>query len=634
MQSKIFGVISMFIVRRLSRFALDHRGNIALLTALMLVPILIGVGGAIDYGRFVSAQNSLNSASRSAASTAVNVGRTLLAADPTLKIEVVQAAAQTQAASALAAQFGSGLSTTYQLSTVSLTRVGSTLSANVSYSASVPTTVMKLVGVPTLSATGTAATNGPLVSDTSDPNYIVRENFESAPRFGFYNKFQNWQSTQALEIGTAANYSLAAAEGTKVLELDGYVNTAASKKVYLPRGSYELRYWYADRVQSPAYAPAWICGSNAADAAWATNSLTSTGPSEQTNRIGVYLDVALNDTAPTTFTPETNNVIDVCTTSGHKWIERSVKVTINTPGYFWLTFQAEGVSDSYGGLIDDIRMCKNTCPGTLQDNFPWAANSVVFLDKFDNYSSYTGFGTLSVSGTNNGWSSLSTGWATAPVNQMDFWNGRTGLGLELDASGNRTIHKRFLLDPGYYQIQYVYSTIPSAAFGSNIYCGATAALASFSLVSAVADAYQPSWGTMDGSSSAVGVYMDADRSFAAPANPTGALNETAVWYNPDGSAYNSTFSKLPGQLIDFCSYSSSFTTRNAPVRIQKAGFYWLTFKAEGTSDGLGGMIDDVTITALGGPNMYSPPSGAVAITPAGLAAGATIVMGGVEIAVQ
>ncbi|MDB5594462.1 MAG: hypothetical protein JWM36_1423 [Hyphomicrobiales bacterium] len=647
----------MSIAKKIRLFARERRGNVAMLTAFMLVPVLVGVGAAVDYGRMVATQNTLDMAAHAASAAAVATGRSLLTANPAMPLADVQSAAVTQATKAFAAQvsgaFGPSVTVTevgvmtinpasrYDLSEVSLTQVGNTLSAKVVYTSKINTTLMNLVGIKTLPLGGSSAANGPLAGEVGDTTYVVHEGFETADHstwgggWGVYNQFHNWQAAQPLEIGKSQAYeNLPAPEGIYVAELDGYANTAISKKVYLPRGSYELRYWFIDRVNYRAYAPAWICGTKPADVAWATASDSEWGARYQSNRVGVYLDVALNDTAPTTFTPESNNLIDVCNSSGHKWVERSVKVTINTPGYFWLTFQAEGQSDGVGGLIDDIRMCANTCAGTAKENFPWTANTVVFSDNFEAYATYTGAGKLTVSGTNNGWSSLATGWSTAPYNQMDFWDGRTGLGVELDAGGNRTIHKRFLLDPGYYQVQYAYNAQGQTAFGANVYCGATAALANFPLVSAVSNAYPLWWGTKDGSSAAIGVYMDADRNFASPANPTGALNEAAVWYNPDGSADNATYPHLPGQLIDFCSYSTNFITRSVPVRIQKAGFYWLTFKAEGTSDMFGGMVDDVSITALGGLTMSSPPSGAVTITPAGLAAGTPIVLGAIEVAVQ
>ena len=45
----------------------------------------------------------------------------------------------------------------------------------------------------------------------------------------------------------------------------------------------------------------------------------------------------------------------------------------------------------------------------------------------------------------------------------------------------------------------------------------------------------------------------------------------------------------------------------------KPAYYWLTMAGLGTSDGQGGSIDDITVTALGGAYMSSAPSAFVTI---------------------
>ena len=47
-----------------------------------------------------------------------------------------------------------------------------------------------------------------------------------------------------------------------------------------------------------------------------------------------------------------------------------------------------------------------------------------------------------------------------------------------------------------------------------------------------------------------------------------------------------------------------------PSRLPSRGYYWLTFSANGgASDGKGPNIDDVKLTALGGPYSTAPSSG-------------------------
>jgi len=55
---------------------------------------------------------------------------------------------------------------------------------------------------------------------------------------------------------------------------DGSIAPILSKKVYLPAGDYELRYWYQSTVIYPEYEPAYICGSVEGEMHWAISSFT------------------------------------------------------------------------------------------------------------------------------------------------------------------------------------------------------------------------------------------------------------------------------------------------------------------------------------------------------------------------
>jgi hypothetical protein len=128
--------------------------------------------------------------------------------------------------------------------------------------------------------------------------------------------------------------------------------------------------------------------------------------------------------------------------------------------------------------------------------------------------------------------------------------------------------------------------------------------------------------------------MDPDANFAHPVAPTGALRESVNWYNPNGSADNGAYPHLPSGMLDFCTYSKDWTVRSIPVRITKAGYYWITLRAEGTSDKYGGFIDNFSFSALGGLTMSNPPSAAVLVGTSSPAAGSAIVLGPMEIAAQ
>ena len=387
--------------------------------------------------------------------------------------------------------------------------------------------------------------------------------------------------------------------------------------------------------------PVWICGSEPVDVEWANSLASSTGSRNQTNRIGVYFDVASSDIQPSVFVPGINNLVDVCVSSGHKWVERSVKITVNAPGYFWLTFQAEGQSDSVGGLIDDIRLCKNTCPGALSDDFPWTANQLLFSDGFEtpaNAGATKYDRTLDTSGTNTGWPLLPPGWTTHSANQVDFfdWGYMSGaeggqLAIELDASddpskSNRAISRSMILTPGYYNVRYRYFSMYNWGTYGVVACGLTNTASQISATTTATEGLGYPYDTAK-----IGLYVDADQNVSHPESAA-VLRAVSVWKNPDGTA--ATKPALPITPIDSCMFSRQSTVRSVNFKITKPGFYWLTFRAEGTADNHGGSIDAVTLTALGSIRKGTAPSDAVVVPAPGRAAGTPIAMKSIEILAQ
>lgn len=52
---------------------------------------------------------------------------------------------------------------------------------------------------------------------------------------------------------------------------------------------------------------------------------------------------------------------DVCVWS-KTWTERSYKFTVTTQQEYRISWRAAGLDDSFGGLIDYLRICRNACP--------------------------------------------------------------------------------------------------------------------------------------------------------------------------------------------------------------------------------------------------------------------------------
>jgi hypothetical protein len=88
---------------------------------------------------------------------------------------------------------------------------------------------------------------------------------------------------------------------------------------------------------------------------------------------------------------------------------------------------------------------------------------------------------------------------------------------------------------------------------------------------------------------------------------------TTPTHAPDQISLNNYNAAQSNPLLDICGYAATWQSRTAHIKIQKPGWYWLTFSALGSQDRAGGTIDRVRLTALGSLYMSVPPAGAVAI---------------------
>ncbi len=495
-----------------------------------------------------------------------------------------------------------------------------------------------------------------------------------------------------LEVDTTGQTVNTDAQGSHGAELDcdngsgSAGNSSISTKVYLQATTYELRWDYTSRSTDTFYNTSYVCGSTAAELAWANDSgyvLGGNPLGARTNQINVYLDQNSTGLPPThttldgTQTLAGSNLIDECvyslpppktaTTYPYGWIDRSVPITVSTAGYYWLSFAADGASDSYGGQIDNIRMCLNSCSGTASDNFPtsWlpvsGTNTVLFEDTFESPtysgSSYNSNGNVGLSvGSSSVWGETGQGWSMAPTNQLPYWTSgcpqgkqciQLGWGTASNSNLNTFVARPFLLDPGYYLVSYNYISEELLSGVGGPYCGTTPSAAgmnqtSYPSAAATNRVLNASNGNLVGNTNAVGVFMAHPGLVSVP-NLSTTLAATTVYTNPDGTtsttptaspvaisltAYDSTQNN---PLLDICGYASTSQTRTRNVLIQQPALYWLVLASLGAADGFGGQIDDVKITALGSPYMGSPPASYVTIPVPNTQPGATISFTGFSI---
>jgi Flp pilus assembly protein TadG len=667
-------------------FRTDKRGSITILFALSVIMIFAAVGAGLDLSRAYQTRQKLAEVA-------------MLGCQYATRPAILEPVAASNSGSLQKTDYVSTvtsfINTTLGAQNLAFAQTNGTPftytaggAAQVSLAATVPTVFMGVMHINTIPLTVTANcfTTASQVTTTTSP-YLVQEGFETTSAnlawylpngnvmgygigtaiaktttFNTANVYvgsagATWvMMGYCLEVDKVGTINATAPQGSHTAELDcdnGYGtggDSSISTKVYLNIGEYELRYNYRGRVDYPDYDPVYICGSQISDVSWATNTNVFYGlvtANAKNNQLDVFLDADQDNSAPThlindgSMSLAGSNVIDSCVYS-QNWIQRSVRIYVTTAGYYWLSFAADGTNNSYGGQLDNIMLCIATCPGSLQDNFPFTSNQVLFEDKFESPvylgSPYNTNGNINNSdGTSgsasSGWPNAhASGWANAPTNQLPYWTSGCPQGsqcVELGWNSNSLISRPVLLDPGYYQISYDYVSEVTFATLSGVYCGPTPAAANIYGLSGNSTGKDRvsgnnHSGTINNDTNIVGVFMSHAQMASTP-NLGNALGSTTSYTNPDGTttttpdvapngiSFSSYNSSQVNPLLDICGYAATAQARTAVVYILKPAYYWLTLAALGTTDAFGGQVDDVKITALTSPYYGTYSSGSITI---------------------
>ncbi|MCF4125721.1 TadE/TadG family type IV pilus assembly protein [Methylobacterium sp. SyP6R] len=171
-----------------------------------------------------------------------------------------------------------------------------------------------------------------------------------------------------------------AAQKTACAQKNQTTNSSINMTFDLPVGSYEVRYVYTARKNVGAYQypnDTVIC-SNPQD----TDGLTRDGDvaknaagvstvslDGQTRRIELWVEPKTSQyksddqslTAASNPDYVKQYMADVCIWS-KTWIERSYKFSVTKKQEYRISWRAAGLDDSFGGLIDYLRFCQNSCP--------------------------------------------------------------------------------------------------------------------------------------------------------------------------------------------------------------------------------------------------------------------------------
>ena len=145
-------------------FRSDSRGNVAIITALAALPMMAAIGCAVDYSNASMIRTKLQAAADAAALATVSINSPVIATAKSMTGSGTVSGGSTYAANFFSANLPTGYTSVSPTATVSLT--GTTITAVVSFSTTVSTYFMGIVGYPTITIGSTSTASYTL------PTYI------------------------------------------------------------------------------------------------------------------------------------------------------------------------------------------------------------------------------------------------------------------------------------------------------------------------------------------------------------------------------------------------------------------------------------------------------------------------------
>lgn len=165
------------LVQLVGHFRRDQRGNIAIIFALTLVPLLGGIGCAVDYSRATQIRSKLQSASDAASVGSVSKTSPGFIAAGSMSSDGPIPAGATDAMSIFNGNMSGTAGYTLNGANATVTKTGSSITSTVQFSATVQTTFMGVMGKSTMTVTGTSTSTAtmPLYIDF----YLLLDNSPS-----------------------------------------------------------------------------------------------------------------------------------------------------------------------------------------------------------------------------------------------------------------------------------------------------------------------------------------------------------------------------------------------------------------------------------------------------------------------
>ncbi|WP_171070007.1 TadE/TadG family type IV pilus assembly protein [Methylobacterium terricola] len=355
-------------------------GSVAVIFAIVLPALLIGVGGSIEASRAIAYRQRLASAAELACTQAQAYINARKRQDVTSSDKTKLYPASDVQPIADRVKTAKALGTSAALSAVNNTDVNVHVSASgtmkIIFSSVLNNASVDLAASRDCSVISTTAA----LSSSGTPQLLFTESFERPTHSVNYNDWsvlggvnngKTWNGWTTINAGIEINGQRELASnvirfGDFFAELDSDCGTSAntnnrscrsnstmSRYMDLIPGNYQIRYWYIARERDANQPGKVICGAKDSDVSWYQVN-------GQTNRIEVYVERSGN------YTFSSSSMVDVCV-QADAWTERVISFVVpsnsdSSATQYRISWRAAGKEDTYGGLIDYIRICRNTCP--------------------------------------------------------------------------------------------------------------------------------------------------------------------------------------------------------------------------------------------------------------------------------
>jgi hypothetical protein len=347
----------MTLARRLTR---DERGGVALMVGLALPVLALAAGGGIDMSRAA--------AQRQRIASAVELGCQQATVEAAHRVKQSGALSGAEHASLVAGIVRTKLAQA-ELSEVTVSTEIDGEAVIVTARGASQNAFAGVLGFQSVTLAVARRCRSPeLVAPPPEPyvpvgEVLYMESFENEHEAeeGYHKTYQNWNGWRTQGAGIEINGIAELANGGVkhgkfFAELDSLNNSAMWRESELTAGYYELSYWYISRLLTAAYGGQLYCAYRTEPKA-AQDRLANASHDRQTNRIDVFFQRKVGGE----YKSGIEERVDLCIYSD-RWVNRKIMLHVPENGTYRYMFKAAGEDNTYGGLLDLIKFCRNRCP--------------------------------------------------------------------------------------------------------------------------------------------------------------------------------------------------------------------------------------------------------------------------------